>query len=155
MVWESFRWLLANSKQAVMCLLLRSGFSSGHSTIKAWLVECCRDGWPSGRISHLHRGTLELCQSDHQALGHLPDQGPSPPIALTCTVNCGTLYRQVCAFSNSIQSIEFTTGLLQSSCRNISRRINGYRMHLSSSSSLIAKGLNNDVNKVFLFFSFE
>uniref|UniRef100_A0AAZ3QJG4 Myosin-binding protein C, cardiac-type n=1 Tax=Oncorhynchus tshawytscha TaxID=74940 RepID=A0AAZ3QJG4_ONCTS len=30
---------------------------------------------------HLHRGTLELCQSEHQVLGHLPDQGPSPPIA--------------------------------------------------------------------------
>ena len=31
-------------------------------------------------ISHLHRGTLELCQNDHRVLGHLPDQGP-PPIA--------------------------------------------------------------------------
>ncbi|KAK6327106.1 hypothetical protein J4Q44_G00027510, partial [Coregonus suidteri] len=111
-------------------------------------------------FSHLHRGTLELCQSDHRV--HLPDQGPSPPIAqfgraassrkslggskllpfkndgghcvlgdllcckkrlvpfprsvphslvfaLTCTVNCGTLYRQVCAFPNHVQSIEFTT----------------------------------------------
>ena len=28
--------------------------------------------------NHLHRGTLELCQSDHQVLGYLPDQGPSP-----------------------------------------------------------------------------
>ena len=26
-------------------------------------------------------GTLELCQSDHWVLGHLPDQGPPPPIA--------------------------------------------------------------------------
>ena len=25
--------------------------------------------------------TEELCQSDHRVLGHLPDQGPSPPIA--------------------------------------------------------------------------
>jgi hypothetical protein len=25
--------------------------------------------------------------------------------ALTCTVNCGTLYRQVCAFPNHVQSI--------------------------------------------------
>ena len=48
--------------------------SSGHSTIKAWLLECCRDGCPSGRFSHLHRGTLELCQSDHRVIGHLPDQ---------------------------------------------------------------------------------
>ena len=52
-------------------------FPSGHSTIKAWLVECCRDGCLSGRFSHLHRGTLELCQTDHCILGHLPDQGPS------------------------------------------------------------------------------
>ena len=54
---------------------------SGDFTIKALLVECCRDGCPSGRFSHLYRGTLELCQSNHWALGHLHDQGPSPPIA--------------------------------------------------------------------------
>ena len=29
-----------------------------------------------------HRGILELCQNDHMVLGLLPDQGPSPPIAL-------------------------------------------------------------------------
>jgi hypothetical protein len=71
MVWESFRCLLANSKRAVMCLLLRSGLASGHSTIKAWLVESCRVGCPSGSFSHLPRGTLELCQSDHQVLGQI------------------------------------------------------------------------------------
>ena len=74
--------------------------------------------------------------------------------ALTCTVNCGTLYRQVCAFPNHVQSIACTIGGLQSSCRNISRMINGNRMHLSSISSLIAKGLNTFVNKVFLFYIF-
>ena len=68
--------------------------------------------------------------------------------ALVSTVNCETLYRQVCAFPNHVQSIKFTTGGLQSSCRNISRMINGNRMHLSSISSLIAKGLNTCVNKV-------
>ena len=141
-------------------------------------MECCRDGCPSGRLSHLHRGTLELCQSDHWVLSHLLDQGPSHPIAqfgrgassrkilgaskrlpfmndgghcilgdlqcsrnvlvplprsvpqhnpvlelyrqflrpdglvfaLTCTVVCRTLYRQVCAFPNHVQSIELTTG---------------------------------------------
>jgi hypothetical protein len=52
--------------------------------------------------------------------------------ALTSTVNCGTLYRRVCAFTNHVQSIEFTTGGHQSSCRNISRMINGNRMQLSS-----------------------
>ena len=30
-------------------------------------------------VSHI--STVELCQSDHRVLGHLPDQGPSPPIA--------------------------------------------------------------------------
>uniref|UniRef100_A0A8C7ISC1 Tyrosine-protein kinase n=1 Tax=Oncorhynchus kisutch TaxID=8019 RepID=A0A8C7ISC1_ONCKI len=29
----------------------------------------------------LHRGTLELCQSEHTVLGHLPDQGPTSLIA--------------------------------------------------------------------------
>jgi hypothetical protein len=75
-----FRCPLANSKLAVMCLLLRSGFHLA-TTIKTWLVESCRDGCPAGRFSHLHRGTLEFCQSDHQFLGHLCDQRPSPPIA--------------------------------------------------------------------------
>ena len=56
-------------------------FPSGHSTIKALLVECCRDGCPSGRFSHLHRGTVELCQSDYRVLCHLPDWSPSPLIA--------------------------------------------------------------------------
>jgi hypothetical protein len=39
--------------------------------------------------------------------------------ALTCTVNYGSLYKQVCAFPKHVQSIEFTTGGLQSTCRNI------------------------------------
>ena len=182
----------------------------------------CRDACPSGRFAHLHRGTLELCQSDHQVLGHHHDQGPSPPIAqfgwvtsskkclggskllpfkndgghcvlvylqrcrnvlvpfprsvplhnpvselygqflrphglvfaLTCTVNCGTLHRQVCAFPNHVQSVEFATGELQSSCRNISRMINGNKMHQSSISSLIAKGLNTYVFYLIHFLTF-
>jgi hypothetical protein len=67
--------------------------------------------------------------------------------ALTCSVYCGTLYRQVCAFPNNVQSIE-------SSCRNISSMINGNRI-LSLILSLISKGLNTYVNKVFLFFVFN
>ena len=35
----------------------------------------------SVRLSHLHRGTLELCQCVHRVLGHIPDEGLSPPIA--------------------------------------------------------------------------
>jgi hypothetical protein len=37
--------------------------------------------------------------------------------ALKCTVNYGTIYRQVCALPHHVQSIEFTTGGLQSSCK--------------------------------------
>ena len=39
------------------------------------LMDCCRDGCPSGRFSHLHRGTLELCQRYHRVFGHLPQFG--------------------------------------------------------------------------------
>ena len=35
-------------------------------------------------------------------------------------------------FPNNVQSIEFKTGGLQSSCTNLSRMINGNRMHLSA-----------------------
>ena len=69
----------------------------------------------------------------------------------SCTVNCGTLYRPACAFPSHVQSIEFTTGGLQSSWRHISRMINGNRMHLRYILSLIAKGKNSYVNKVFMF----
>ena len=70
---------------------------------------------------------------------------------LTCTVNCGTLYRQECAFPNHVQSVESTTGGLKSSCRNISRMINGNRIQLSSISNVIAKGLITYANKVFFY----
>ncbi|MED6249054.1 hypothetical protein ATANTOWER_008739 [Ataeniobius toweri] len=45
--------------------------------------------------------------------------------ALTRIVNCGTLYKQVFAFLNHVQSTEFTSGGLHLSCRNISRTISG------------------------------
>ena len=80
MVWESFRCLLTNSKRAVQPFT-EEWLPSGHSTIKAWLQHSTRDGCPSGKFSHLYRGTLELCQSYYRFLGHLPDQGPSPLIA--------------------------------------------------------------------------
>ena len=75
LVWESLG-VFWQTPSGLLC-----AFFTGHSIIKAWLVECCRDGCPSGRFSHLHRGTLELCQSDRRFLGHPPDQGPSLPTA--------------------------------------------------------------------------
>lgn len=65
MVWESFRSLLAYSRQAAMCLLLRSGLCLA---IQAWLVECSRNDCPSGRLSSLQRAMLKLSESDHQFL---------------------------------------------------------------------------------------
>ena len=78
-----FSYELSHTKLQVGCHVpfTEAWFPSGHSTIKALLIECCRDGCPSGRFSHLYRGTLELCQSDHWVLGHLSDQGPSTPFA--------------------------------------------------------------------------
>jgi hypothetical protein len=67
------------------------------------------------------------------------------------TVRC-FLYRQVCAFPNHVQSIDFTAGGLQSRCMNFSRMLIGNRIHLSSILSHRAKGLNTYVNQVFLFF---
>ena len=60
------------------------------------------------------------------------------------------LWDLICAFPNIFQSIEFITGGLQSCYRNFSRMINGNRMHVSSISSLVAKGTY--VNQVFMFF---
>jgi hypothetical protein len=74
---ESLGAFWQTPKGVVMYLFTEKCLLFSHSTIKAWLMKCCRDGCPSGRFYHLHRGTLEF----HRVLGHLPDQGPSPPIA--------------------------------------------------------------------------
>ena len=111
-------------------------------------LHCCRNVLvPFPRFVPRHNPVLELYGQFLRSHGLF--------LSLTCTINCGTLYRQVCAFQNHVQSIEFNTGGLQSSCRNISRMINGNRMHLSSILSLIAKGLNTYVNQTFLFLFFS
>ena len=81
MVWESFGafWQLQSGFHVPFT---EECFPSGHFSIKAWLVEYCRDVCPSGRFSHLHTGTLELFQSDHQVLGHIPNQDTSPKMFL-------------------------------------------------------------------------
>ena len=106
-------------------------------------LQCCRNSLaPFPRSVPRHNPVSELYGQFLRPHGLV--------FALTCTVNCVTLYRQVFAFPNNVQSIEFTTGGLQSSCRNISR-MEWDGMHLSSISSLTAKGLTTYVNKVFLF----
>ena len=62
-------------------------------------------------------GTLaQICATTQSCLEALRTIQPNDLVfALTFTVNCGgTLYRQVYAFTNHGQSIEFTTSGLQS-----------------------------------------
>ena len=93
---------------------------------------------------------FEICSSRQSCLGGLQTIPLTSCLvcALTCTVNCGTLYRQMCAFPNHVQSTEFTTGGLQLSCRNISRIISGNRMHLSSILNFMAKAVNTYVHVI-------
>ncbi|CDQ77751.1 unnamed protein product [Oncorhynchus mykiss] len=60
-------------------------------------------------MSQNYFGTLpQICASTQSCLGQfLRPHGLV--FALTCTVFCGTLYRQVCVVPNHVQSIEFTT----------------------------------------------
>ena len=166
-------------------------------------------GEPSRRTNI---STKEHWQSDHWVLGHVPDQGPSPPIAqfgwaassrksfggfkllpfnndeghfswgpsigtemfwypwhnpvpelygqflqphglgftLTCTINWGTLYRCVPfqIMSNQLNLPQVDSNQSQGWSMEI-------RCTLSWMSSLIAKGLNTYVNKVFLVFIFN
>ena len=73
-----FRCLLANSKRAVMCLLLRSCFRLATLPYRP-------DWGSSAEMVVLLEGspisTEELCWSDHWVVGHLADQVPSPPVA--------------------------------------------------------------------------
>jgi hypothetical protein len=156
-------------------------------------MECYRNSCPSGRFSYLHKGTLELCLSDHRVLSHLPDQCLSPPIAqfgrvarsmeescdskllhlrmieapvISGTFNAAYMFwytfpvlcldsilsrsSYVCVCMYPIQLIEFTTGGLQV-CRNL-KDDQWKHDDLSSRSSLVAKGLNTYVNKIFFCF---
>ena len=107
-------------------------------------MEC----FPSERIFVLSEGSpnsIEKEVSSVRVIIRLLVTSLTKALLLT---KIGTIYIQVCAFANHVQSIEFATGGLQSSCRNISSMVNG---HLSSSLSGIAKGLNTYVNVIFHF----
>ena len=91
----------------------------------------------------------QICASTQSCLGALRTIPSTSWLGFCSDTHC-----QLLDFPNHVQSIELTTGGLQSSCRNIPRMINGNRMHMSSLFSLIAKGLKRYVNKVFLFYIF-
>ena len=61
-------------------------------------IQCCQNVLvPFPRSGPRHNPVSELYGQFHQPHGFV--------FTLTCTVNCGTLYRQVCAFPNHIQSM--------------------------------------------------
>ena len=60
---------------------------------------------------------------------------------LTYTIDCETLYKQVCAFPNYVQWIQLGTGGLQSRCRSISWPL----IEAGCTRSVITKGLNTCV----------
>ena len=209
MVWDSSSCLFGKLQAACRVPFTEECLPSGHSTIKARLVECCRDFvllegspistelWRSVRmtIGFLFTSLTKALLPRLVSLAGRPVLGrvlvvpnffhlirmmdatvflgtfnaaemfwyPSPDMCLdtvlsqSCKDNSFYLmawlllwhalssvgpYIDRCAFPNNVQSIEFTTGGLQSSWRNISRMINWNRMHLSSILSLIA---NTDV----------
>jgi hypothetical protein len=68
------------------------------ATVFLGYLQCCRNVLvPFSRSVPLHNPVLELYGQFFQPHGLV--------FALTCNVNCGTLYRQVCTFPN-----QFTTG---------------------------------------------
>ncbi len=62
------------------------------------------------------------------------------------------VYIDVCAFPSHVQSTEFTTGGLQSSCRNFSRMVSGNRMHLSKIFCFMAKAVNTYVHDFYYYY---
>ena len=96
-----FVWAASSRKSLGGSKLLPFTIDGGHCVLGD--LQCCRNLLvPFPRIVPRHNPVSELYGQ------FLP---PHDMIfALTCTVNCGTLYRQVCAFPNTVQSIEFNTG---------------------------------------------
>ena len=90
-------------------------------------------------------GTLpHICTSTQSCLGALRTihRPHGLVFAMTCTVNCGTFYSQVCV---SFQIMSNQMNLPQVDSNQVvetARIINGSRMHMSLILSLIAKGLN-------------
>ena len=131
-----FGWAASSRKSLGSFNLLPFKNDGGHCVFGD--LQCCRNVLvPFPRYVSRHNPVSELYGQFLRPHGMV--------FALHALSTVGPLYKQVCAFPNQVESIEFTTGGLQSSCRNISRMINGNRMHLSSMSSLIAKGLKTSV----------
>ncbi len=62
------------------CVFTEERIEFGHTAIKHRSVQCCIDVCPFVSFFHLLPSSMEL-KSDHQLLGHLYNQAPSPSIA--------------------------------------------------------------------------
>lgn len=76
----------------------KAWLSSGHSTIWAWLVECCRNDCPFERSSFLHRVKLELW------IAHFFPLWMLEPTVLIGTLNTGEFFYTLALICASIQS---------------------------------------------------
>ena len=104
-------------------------------------LQCCRNVLvPFPRSEPRHNPVSELYRQFLRPHGLVFD--------VTCTVNCGTLYRTG-AFPNHVQSSELVDS---NQVVETPQGISGNRIHLSSISSLMDKGLNTYINKPFQFF---
>ena len=140
MVWESFKCLLANSKRAVMCILLRSHFRL--ATLPSRPDGGVLQRRLSFMFSHLHRGTSTDNSFDLMAWflpwHALSTVGPYIDRWVPFQITSNQLNLPLV---DSNQVVETSLGWSMET-----------GMHQSSISSLIAKGLTTYVNKVFLFF---
>ena len=134
-LWSSvrltIRFLVTSLTEALLPRLLRLA-SSRKSLGSSKLLPFKNDG------GNCVLGDRQCCRSFLIPFPRsVPQHNPVSELYEKCfvlifTVNCGTSYRQLCAFPNHVKSIELTTCGLQLICRNSSRMINGNRVHLSS-----------------------
>ena len=131
-LWRSARVNITSLTRALLpnCSVWHVKLFQSSSISKLW--RSLRSWEPS--IQHIFCVAFSRSVSRHNPVSDLCRQYLRPHglvFALIFIVSCETLYRQVCAFPHHLQSIEFTTGGLQSRCRNISKMIKRHGRHLS------------------------
>ncbi|KAM9428435.1 CREB-regulated transcription coactivator 1-like isoform 2-T2 [Salvelinus alpinus] len=151
----------SSANQSPTSPVSNQGFSPGgspqhHSILDSVFADFYDQQLTSRQTSALSQKLEQFNMTDNNSLygqGSTLNYSQAAMIGLTCSHGNLQDSQQLGYSSHGNIPNIILTGL-QSICRNISRMINGNRMHLSSISSLIAKGLNTYVNKVFLFFIF-
>lgn len=133
MVWESIIWQSPGWWSSVFFLVegsflsTQQCWSSFGATTLVWLKPFCSFTLAEGPALGSVPASMQSCLRMYkQFLGLY-----SLLCALIWTIHYDCIYyRQTCAFPNHVQSTEFTTGGLQSSCRNIWEMISANKIHL-------------------------